>query len=99
MALVHTKLRNRLGSDKVAKLVHVYRHFGWEEDDQEDDNRGDLMSDYWYEKWTENALWIEHNDLTNSHTFWNILQHSIYFFDLCVSFATFSSFNSYLNKL
>ena len=33
MALVHTKLRIRLGRDKVAKLVHVYRHFGWEEDD------------------------------------------------------------------
>ena len=26
MALVPTKLRNRLGSDRVAKIFHVYRH-------------------------------------------------------------------------
>ena len=28
MPLVHTKLRNRLGSEKVAKLVNVYRYLG-----------------------------------------------------------------------
>ena len=41
MALVHTKLRNRLGSDKVAKLVHVGIHtLEWKEEDQEDDHIG-----------------------------------------------------------
>ena len=29
MGLVHTKLRNRLGNERVTKLEHVYRHFGW----------------------------------------------------------------------
>lgn len=29
MGLIHTKLRNRLGYERVTKLVHVYRHFGW----------------------------------------------------------------------
>ena len=28
VALVHTKLRNRLSNDRVAKLVRVYRYFG-----------------------------------------------------------------------
>ena len=44
MALIHTKLCSRLGSDKVAKLVvHAYRHFGSKEEDQED-HLGDLIS-------------------------------------------------------
>ena len=29
MGLVHTKLRNMQGTERVTKLVHVYRHFGW----------------------------------------------------------------------
>lgn len=35
-ALVHTKLRNRLANDRVAKLVRVYRYFGWKEKVQKD---------------------------------------------------------------
>lgn len=36
MALIHTKQRNRLGNEKAAKLVHVYRHFGWKESETPD---------------------------------------------------------------
>ena len=32
--LVHTKLRNRLQNDKVAKIVRVYRHLGWREPEE-----------------------------------------------------------------
>jgi hypothetical protein len=29
MASIQTKQRNRLTNDRAAKLVHVYRHYGW----------------------------------------------------------------------
>ena len=29
MGLVHTKLRNGLGNERVTECVHVYRHFAW----------------------------------------------------------------------
>jgi hypothetical protein len=35
-ALVHTKLQNHLSNDQVAKLVHVYCHFGWKENELND---------------------------------------------------------------
>ena len=39
--LIQTKLRNRLSNECVTKLIHVYRHFGWKEPkDKEDDIMG-----------------------------------------------------------
>ena len=41
MGLVNTKLNNRLGNERVTKLVHVYRHFSWKHrlSDQSDEMR------------------------------------------------------------